>query len=261
MKAVLFDLDGVLYEGETPLPGAVDAIQWFRNQHIPHLFLTNTSSRPRSVLVEKLGRMGLDVCKDDILTPPAAAAEWMKGHGIRKVALLVKEATQEEFSDFTVVPLDQGDGVGAVVVGDLGREWDFEKLNLAFRMLMNYPKPALIALGMTRYWRGPDGLQLDAAPFVVALEHASGVSAKVLGKPAPAFFESALHQLGVAASQTVMVGDDINSDIGGARQNGLQTILVRTGKFQPSDLSHESIKPTAVIPSVADLPAWWMRQS
>ena len=261
MKAVLFDLDGVLYEGEAAIPGAAEAVQWFRDQAIPYLFITNTSSRPRSALVKKLANMGLDVDVDHIVTPPAAAAEWLAGHNIRKVALLIKPATQEEFSDFDIVNPAHPDGVGAVVVGDLGDAWDFQILNQGFRMLMQYPKPVLIALGMTRFWKGPTGLQLDAAPFVVALEHASGAKAKVLGKPAPAFFESALHRLGLSAKDTVMVGDDINSDIAGAQRNGLKTVLVRTGKFQPSDLSHDDIKPTAVIPSVTDLPAWWARQT
>ena len=260
MKAVLFDLDGVLYEGESPIAGAAEAVHWFRDKQIPYLFITNTSSRPRSALVEKLATLGLEAELGQILTPPAAAAEWLAEHGIRKVALLIKPATQEEFSEFEIVDLDQSEGVGAVVVGDLGDAWDFQTLNAGFRLLMQDPKPVLIALGMTRFWKGPSGLQLDAGPFVVALEHASGVTAKVLGKPAPAFFESALHRLGVTASQTVMVGDDIQSDIGGAQRNGMKTVLVRSGKFQPSDLIHNEIKPTAVIPSVADLPAWWLRQ-
>lgn len=259
MKAVLFDLDGVLYEGENAIEGAADAVEYFRQESIPHLFVTNTSSRPRSALVEKLQGLGLEISTDDLHTPPAAAAEWLQGHRIRKVALLIREATQEEFSEFTIAKADDEDGVGAVVVGDLGDAWDYHTLNRGFRLLMQYPKPVLIALGMTKYWKGPEGLQLDAAPFVVGLEHAADTEAKVLGKPAAAFFEAALHKLGVQARDTVMIGDDINSDIGGAAQNGLHTVLVRTGKFQPSDLSRDDIKPNAVIPSIADFPDWWKR--
>ena len=64
-------------------------------------------------------------------------------------------------------------GAAAVVLGDLGEDWTFATLNRAFRLLITEPKPALVALGMTRYWQTPGGLQLDVAPFVVALEHAA----------------------------------------------------------------------------------------
>jgi ribonucleotide monophosphatase NagD (HAD superfamily) len=65
----------------------------------------------------------------------------------------------------------------------LGEGWDFATLNRAFRLLMAEPHPRLIALGMTRYWRAADGLRLDTAPFVVALQHATGIAPVVLGKP------------------------------------------------------------------------------
>jgi HAD superfamily hydrolase (TIGR01458 family) len=121
---------------------------------------------------------------------------------------------------------------------------------------MHQPPPALIALGMTRYWRAPDGLRLDTAPFVVALQHASGVTPTVLGKPAKGFFDAALSMLGCAAADSIMVGDDIRGDIGGAQAAGIRGILVRTGKFQPADLEL-GIQPAAVISSIAELPAWW----
>jgi ribonucleotide monophosphatase NagD (HAD superfamily) len=118
---------------------------------------------------------------------------------------------------------------------------------------MREPSPRLVALGMTRYWHAPGGLQLDTAPFVAALAHASGVEPVVLGKPAPEFFAAALAQLGVAASAAMMIGDDIRADIGGAQAAGLAGILVRTGKFRPADL-RGSIVPDLVIGSIAELP-------
>ena len=143
------------------------------------------------------------------------------------------------------------------LLGDLGEGWDFPTLNRAFRLLMQSPPPALIALGMTRYWRAPDGLRLDVGAFVSALEFASGVTPVVLGKPAAAFYETALGLLGCRAGEAVMIGDDIRGDIGGALAAGLDAVLVRTGKFRPADLEG-GIHPTAVLDSVAGLPAWWV---
>lgn len=256
MPGILFDLDGVFYVGEEAVPGGADTLDWVRREGIPHCFLTNTTSRPRSALVEKLAGYGIDVAVDSILTPAVAAARWINENVAAASVLFVPEATREEFAALSLAPADTEAKVGAVVVGDLGGQWDFATLNAAFRLLMREPAPALVALGMTRYWRAPDGLRLDVAPFVVALAHASGVEPVVLGKPAAPFFDVALSMIGVPAGETVMVGDDIRGDIGGALEAGIPGLLVRTGKFLESDLA-SGVEPLAVLDSIRDLPRWW----
>jgi len=260
MQAVLFDLDGVVYQGDLAIPGAADTLEWVREQRIPHLFLTNTTSRPRSAIVEKLARMGIAVSEDEILTPPVAAMAWLREREVTNLALFVPEATKAEFAGIPLLPEDRESGAGAVILGDLGAGWDFATLNRAFRLLMAEPHPHLIALGMTRYWRAPDGLRLDCAPFVMALRHATGIEPVVLGKPAKPFFEAALGTLGITADQTLMIGDDIRGDVGGAQQAGIRALLVRTGKFRPEDLEGE-IRPDGVLGSIADLREWWRHSS
>jgi ribonucleotide monophosphatase NagD (HAD superfamily) len=109
---------------------------------------------------------------------------------------------------------------------------------------------------MTRYWQAEDGLRLDTGPFVTALSHASGVKPVVLGKPARPFFEAALSRLGASAATTVMIGDDIQGDIGGAQSSGIKGALVRTGKFRESDLESD-VCPDMVLDSLADVPDRW----
>jgi HAD superfamily hydrolase (TIGR01458 family) len=260
MKAILFDLDGVLYEGETALPGASEVLDWVRREGIPHRFLTNTTSRPRAAIREKLARMGLPVAADEILTPPVAARDWLADRHASPVALFVPAATREDFSGLQILGDDAQVGAGAVVLGDLGEGWDFATLNRAFRLLMEEPRPPLIALGMTRYWRAADGLRLDTAPFVAALQHATGIEPVVLGKPAGPFFRAALRAVGEEAAEALMIGDDIRGDIGGAQRAGIRGLLVRTGKFRPRDLEGD-VRPDGVIDSVADLPRWWRQQA
>jgi phospholysine phosphohistidine inorganic pyrophosphate phosphatase len=256
MKAILLDLDGVLYQGETPVPGAAQSLAWVRREGIRHLFLTNTTSRPRTAIADKLARMGIAVTPEAILTPPVAARAWLDIHGVSPVALFLPEVTRSELAGLDLLPAGAQSGAGAVIVGDLGEGWDFANLNRAFRLLMAEPHPHLIALGMTRYWRAADGLRLDTAPFVVALQHATGIEALVLGKPARPFFEAALRTVGAEAAETLMIGDDIRGDIGGAQAADISALLVRTGKFRPADLEGD-IRPDGVIDSIADLPAWW----
>jgi phospholysine phosphohistidine inorganic pyrophosphate phosphatase len=255
MDGILFDLDGVFYVGDTPAPGGPETLAWVRAHAIPHLFLTNTTSRPRAAIAEKLRGFGIEAQPEEILTPPVAAVRWIRDHVEGTTALFVPEATRAEFAKLETAA-DGAASAAAVVLGDLGQGWDFPTLNRAFRLLMQSPPPALVALGMTRYWRASDGLRLDVGAYVSALEFASGVTPVVLGKPAAAFYETALALLGCGAGEAVMIGDDIRGDIGGARALGIDAVLVRTGKFRPADLDGD-IQPTAVLDSVADLPAWW----
>ena len=258
MRAILFDMDGVLYNSGTAIEGAVETLRWVRAQGIPHLFVTNTSSRGRDVLIEKLARFGVAAAKDEILTAAAAAAQWLRMHASGPVALFVRPALRDEFVGLACVDEDAESGARYVVIGDLGETWDFRTLNRAFRLLHSDAESALIALGMTKFWEARDGLSLDVAPFVAALEHAARRRAVVFGKPARAFFEMAREKLGVPAAEILMVGDDIEIDVAGAQEAGLKGALVKTGKFRPRDLEG-SFRPDVVLDSVADLRVWWER--
>lgn len=257
---LLIDLDGVIYQSNRLVAGAVEALAWIRRQRIPHLFVTNTTSRSRAALLKKFENLGFSAHLDEVMTPVVAASQWLEQQQLRKAALFVPSETQQDFGDIESVALDQPVAVDAVIIGDLGEAWDFRLLNCAFRFLMQHPRPQLIALGMTRYWRGQDGLQLDVAPFVKALEHAASCEAIVVGKPAAAFFESSLAILQRSAAQTYMVGDDIVGDIGAAQRCGIRGIQVRTGKFRDEDLN-SGIKPFTVLDSFAELPAWWQQRA
>jgi HAD superfamily hydrolase (TIGR01458 family) len=173
-----------------------------------------------------------------------------------RVALFVPQKARAAFAALPLLDDSAEQGARWVVVGDLGTGWDFATLNRAFRLLQSDPAAELVALGMTRFWQAGDGLRLDAGPYVAALEYATGRKALVLGKPAAAFFHAATRKLGVTPADTVMIGDDIVTDIGGAQQAGLKGVLVKTGKFRPGDLE-SGTKPDAVLDSITALPKWW----
>jgi HAD superfamily hydrolase (TIGR01458 family) len=255
---VLLDLDGVVYVGDAPVPGAARTVERLAGLGVPFRFLTNTTSRPRSALVEKLHGLGVPAREEQILTPAVAARAWLRRNAIEHPALFVPDATAAELADLSPAP-DSAGAAGAVVVGDLGQRWDFATLNHAFRLLMGSPAPPLVALGLTRYWRAEDGLRLDAGAFVRALEYASGQQAVVMGKPDPAFYATAVEALGLPSSDVVMVGDDIRTDVQGAQRAGLTGVLVRTGKFSPADLTGD-VSPDAVLDSIADLPDWLLQR-
>jgi HAD superfamily hydrolase (TIGR01458 family) len=260
MQALLFDMDGVMYNSEEPIPGAAETLTWVRKREIPHLFVTNTTSRGRDALAAKLTRFGIPASPSEIMTPCEAAADWLRARRVARVALFLRPAARTAFDELDLLPEDAESGAEYVIIGDLASAWDFATLNRAFRLLHSNPETALIALGMTRYWKAADGISLDVAPFVAALEHATGRKAVVLGKPSAEFFQAAADRLGVANRDILMVGDDIETDIAGAQLAGMQAALVRTGKFREADLAGP-VKPDAVLDSLAELPAWWTRHT
>jgi HAD superfamily hydrolase (TIGR01458 family) len=253
MRAILFDLDGVVYDAEEPIEGAAEAVAWVQAKRIPHLFVTNTTSRGRDALLKKMDRFGIHTGMDGILTPCTAAADWLRTHAAGKAALFVRQEALGEFRGVDCLQEEAETGAQYVVIGDMGDAWSFARLNRAFRLLHSNPGAMLIALGMTPFWRAQDGLRLDAAPFVAALEHATGRKARVFGKPETSFFLAAAARLGCQAHEVWMIGDGIETDIEGAQKAGLKGALVRTGKFSESDLERNTV-PDLVLGSIADLP-------
>ncbi|MFY9552397.1 MAG: TIGR01458 family HAD-type hydrolase [Thermoanaerobaculia bacterium] len=248
IRALLVDLEGTVYQDGRLIPGAAAALAAARERGVEHVFVTNTTSRPRSVLARELSGMGLRVDPSQIFTAPRAAREHLLSRGMRRAHFLLRPALLEDFDG--VEPADSG--AEAVVLGDLGDEMTYTRLNRAFRLLLSGAE--LVALARNRYWRSADGLMLDAGPFVAALEHASGKTATLAGKPSPAFFAAALASLDASHEETAVVGDDLESDVGGGQAAGMRGVLVTTGKFRPGDLEGSSIRPDAVLESLADLP-------
>ena len=155
MQAILFDLDGVFYVADQLIDGAIETLHWCDENHIPYLFITNTTSKPPQAIVEKLSGFGIETQVSKIISPPVAAVDWLRQRGMQRISLYMGEQTQSVFSGFQRVTSAE-EPTEAVIVGDMGEGWSFDVMNRAFRQLMQEPPPCLIALGMTRYWRAPE---------------------------------------------------------------------------------------------------------
>jgi HAD superfamily hydrolase (TIGR01458 family) len=251
----LLDLDGTLYTGDAAIPGAADALSGLRTRAVPFRLVTNTTSRSRRMLVDRLAGYGLAVAPEEIVTATLAGVELVRAAGYGRVAPFVPAGALEDMQALTLAGGTSGRpraAADAVVLGDLGEQWTFALLQEAFEQLMAGAE--LVALSRDRYFRQGDRLVLDAGPFVAALEYAAGATAAVAGKPAPAFFQAAVRSLGLSADRSVvMVGDDLWSDVQGAQRAGLQGWLVRTGKFREDILQGSGITPDRILSSVTEL--------
>lgn len=226
IRGVLCDLSGVVYLGNSLVPGAREALISLRAAGVPVKFVTNVTRMSLQALLRHVGRLGLDVTLEDLFTPAQAARIYLESRQ-QSAHLLVHPSLLADLGSLA------GPNPDVVVVGDAGHSFAYDNLNGAFRILLDGAE--LLALGSNRFFREADGLSLDVGPFVKALEYASGQEAVVLGKPAAGFFQSAVSALGLEPAEVVMVGDDVEADVQGALAAGLQAILVRTGKYRPGD--------------------------
>jgi HAD superfamily hydrolase (TIGR01458 family) len=241
VRGLLVDLDGTLYVGDEPVEGAREAVGRLQSSGIVLRYVTNTTRKPRRWVREHLLSLGFEIEEAGIFTPARAAAGQI---GDSSCFALVDESLLEDLQGVTFTE----DGPDYVLVGDLGEGFTYDRLNTAFRLLVDGAE--LLALQKNRYWRTEDGLSLDAGPFVAALEYASGKSATVVGKPEERFFRLALEEMGLEADQVAMVGDDAEADVGGAQAAGLGGIQVKTGKYRPGMVG----RPDLLIESFAGLP-------
>lgn len=248
IKGILFDLDGVLYVGNTPINGAIEAVDALKSSGLACRFATNTSTLSLASLQKKINAMGFQVAQNEIFSAPQAVVHFLRQQKNPVCRLLLADDVKQDFTEFA----HSESSPEFIVVGDIGNAWTYTMLNEVFNAMMHGAK--LIAIHKNRFWQTEQGLQMDIGAFIDGLEYASAKQAMVIGKPAKGFFHIVLHDMKLHPEEVLMVGDDVDVDIGGAQQAGLKAVLVRTGKYRQSYVEASPIVPDAIIDSIADLP-------
>lgn len=237
IKAVISDMDGVLWRGKEALPGVAPFFGLLREQQIPFVLATNNSGRHPREYVERMAQMGVaGMSMQQIVTSGTVTANWLRrrfGHGARLFVIgnpgLI-EVLQE--AGFTIADQD----VQAVVAG-IDYHFSYEKARHATLLIRNHGA-YFVGTNPDVTFPTPEGLAPGAGSILSMLEVASGVAPAVMGKPQPAMFEAALEQLGIPAEQTLMIGDRLDTDIDGAVRMGMMTALVRSGVWDGDDHGH-----------------------
>ncbi len=270
---LLLDLDGVIVLAEKPVPGSPQALRELTERGVPFRIVTNTSLVSRATLSRWSERLGAPVPADRFQSALSVAAAWTaRRYPGRQLFVLASDDALAEFAGQRLLTADQaaarGATAAAVVVGDSPESATWANLNLAFRLLRRGAE--LIGMHKNRWWITPDGPTLDSGAFVAGLEYASGVKARIVGKPARAFFAAAATDLaadvpGAGArlrrADVAMVGDDIWTDVLAARRAGLRGILVLSGKHGQAELARAAAQrrgggtPDAIAASLAEVVA------
>ncbi|MFQ5601131.1 MAG: HAD-IIA family hydrolase [Candidatus Krumholzibacteriia bacterium] len=252
LEAFLVDMDGVLYRGDTTLPGARAFLEHLQDRRIPHVFLTNNSSRTPQQYVEVLGRMGVRVSPDRILTSALVTAADVARMAAEDARILMvgSHGLREALTAAGLTLTERADNAAFVVVG-LDRNVTYEKLAQASLAIERGAR--FLGTNADGSFPSERGLEPGTGALLAAIEAASGVRPQVYGKPEPAMFEQALELLGSARERTAMIGDRHETDIVGAARVGLVTIAVTTGAGSTEELRRLEPPPDFVFPSVLEI--------
>jgi len=256
IQGLLIDMDGVLYRGQAPIPGAERFIVFLRRQGIPFLLLTNNSSLTPGQYVAKLKGMGIEVRAEEILTSAQATARYLaqqEPEGAR-VYVIGREGVRQALVEqgFTLVE----EGADYVVVG---WDWELTYAQLKRATLLIRAGAHFIATNPDRTFPSQEGIIPGNGAILAALEAATDVQPLVIGKPQPAIFQLALAQLGLDAQGVAVLGDRLETDVVGGQRMGLGTLFVLSGVTAREELVQSAIQPDLVFEDVAHLQGAWMK--
>ncbi|MFN8160132.1 MAG: HAD-IIA family hydrolase [Solirubrobacterales bacterium] len=248
----LFDLDGVIWLGGEPIPGAPGAVAELIAAGAEVAFLSNNSRHSPAEYAERLRAIGVEVAADRVLTSGAVTARLAAsaaGEAGRALVIGTGSFRREvEAAGLEAV----GEGPAEVVVVSGHEGFDYGELRAACAALGGGAR--LFATTRDPTMPMPDGPWPGTGAILAAIEAASGARAEIGGKPERHLFEAARSALG-GARRVVMVGDRIDSDLGGAGAVGLDGILVLSGATSRQEAEAAGLRPGQILDSVADLVA------
>jgi NagD protein len=255
-QGLLIDMDGVVYGGDTMIPGADVFIARLLEQKIPFMFMTNNSQRTRLESVRKLNRLGIEVTEDHVYSSAMATGKFLASQLPKGTAYVLGEGgllSSLHESGITLVDTDPD----FVVLGE-GRNFTLEMVQRAVDMILAGARFITTNRDPSPKKKGWNNLGIAATTAMI--EEATGIKAFVIGKPGPVMMRSARKALGLETAETTMIGDTMETDIQGGVQMGYKTILVLSGITKREHLKNYAFRPDVIVDSVNDIKfplPWW----
>jgi len=247
-QGVIFDVDGVLTYQDRVFPAAPRVVDLLRSNGLILRFLTNSTLKSRRSCAAKLREVGVQVDDAEVFTASYITALYLRQIQPHSVWVMLERQGVEEFVDFD----QDSENPEYIVIGDNRSNFDFAHLSQALRLLRKGAK--LIGMIPELVDTTLGDLELNVGSWVRMLELASGVPATYIGKPFRHAYEHTLHSMGLEKSQVIAVGDRTGTDIQGANDFGIASVLIRTGEYAELDVSLTA-RPDFVIDSIQELPA------
>lgn len=256
IRALLMDMDGVLWVGSQALPGVAEFFSFLDAQHIPYLLVSNNATRRADYIVQQAGKMGIRVAPALVLTSADATPRWLKHKmpEIKRVYVIGESALQNALQDdgFQLV----NENADAVIIG-LDRQFTYEKLKVATLEIRRGAR--FIATNRDSTLPTEEGLTPGAGSLVAALVAATDVEPIVIGKPGRPMFDLALELTNTTPGETAMLGDRLDTDIDGAADMGLRTIMVLTGVSTRAQAEQNRVVPDLIAPDLPTLQQIWQK--
>ena len=252
---LIVDLDGVVWIGDEPIPGAVEAVAELSARGVRLLFLTNDPRSSRKECAQRLRALGVDVNEHEIVTSGSALASLIVAREGEDTSVFAvgSPALKAELSAAGLDVREGEAGREATVVAVGGHDqFHFDELRIATQALRRGGR--LYGAGRDAVFPMPDGPWPATGAILAAVEVAGGTTATVVGKPEPFIFDIACSLL-TGCRSVAIVGDHLAADIDGGKRAGLTTILVLTGTTTRDELAAASIVPDVVVADLAALAA------
>ena len=246
----LFDLDGVLYRGADPIPGAPEAVAALREAGRGIAFVTNNSARTPAAVAERLAAAGVEASPEEVVTSAGATAELLAGRGCRSAFVVGEVGIRAALTDAGIELRDgEPERVDAVVVG-WDRGADYAKLRTASVLVER--GAAFVGTNGDASWPAPDGsLWPGAGALLAAVATTTGAEPEIVGKPNAPLFHAALARAG--DGRPLVIGDRLDTDVAGAAGLGWDSLLVLTGITRREDLERAAVRPTYVADDLSIL--------
>lgn len=250
IKLIIFDLDGTLYIDGNPITGVAHTLAQLRQMGYALRFMTNTTTKNQKTLHQQLLDMGFDIQANELISAPEAARIQLRQiHQQKPISIwpVVSSEIMPDFIEFNINEINPD----YIVLGDIGDAWSLALVNRLFNAM--HAGAELISLHKNKFWQKDGGLHVDIGLFVAGLEYVTGKTAQIMGKPSQRFFQQVLDSAGAKPNQALLIGDDIDSDVGGAQNAGIKAILVKTGKYREAYTQASNVKPDMILSDVSGL--------
>lgn len=260
IKNLILDMDGVLWHGDTPMPGLVDFFDTLRSADIGFILATNNATKTAVMYTERLARFGVDVPPQQILTSAEATAAYLaelypQGSPVYVIGAkgLHDAVLAQGFR--IVTPAEARAGASAVsVVAGLSPTVTYEELAMGAH-LVNQGVP-FVGTNPDPTYPSEIGPLPGSGAILAVITTATGVEPTLIGKPGPIVFREAVKLLGGDASTVAMVGDRLSTDIYGAKAAGLRAILVLSGISTREEAENDPVQPDYIFADITELAAF-----
>jgi HAD superfamily hydrolase (TIGR01450 family) len=250
-EGYVFDLDGTIYLGDELLPGAKRLIETLRGLGKRVVFLSNNPTKDPEMYSEKLTKLGLPTPPEETVNTVVTMTEWLlQNHPDATVFPISEEPLKKALRGAGIKMSEDPEEID-IVIASYDRTFEYRKLQIAFDAIWFHKRARLVTTNPDRYCPFPGGRgEPDAAAIVGAIEACTGAKCEVnVGKPDPIMLETIMGMVELDASECVMTGDRLYTEIRMALDAGMPSAVVLTGETTAAmlDAEPEENRPDYVL--------------